>query len=195
MDYLHLDKNKVDVVARHLNELLASYQLHYQKLRNFHWNLKSQDFFTLHEKFEQFYTDANEKIDDLAERILTLRVKPISQLSEYLRVSQITECPEYLNYTQMVKEVLNDYSVLIKISRQVLEAASDANDEGTVDMLGGYVGQLEKNCWMLSSYLEKHNPRSVEVDETQTPSLDRAAERANKIGKEKTANTKGKAKA
>ncbi len=84
MDYLHLDRKKVDVVAKRMNELLASYQLHYQKLRNFHWNLKSQDFFTLHEKFEQFYTDANLKIDDIAERILTLRVQPISQMSEYL---------------------------------------------------------------------------------------------------------------
>lgn len=185
MDYLHLDRKKVDIVAGHLNVLLASYHLHYQKLRNFHWNLKSQDFFVLHDKFEQFYTDANEKIDDIAERILTLRVQPISQLSQYLKISQIKECPEDLDHTQMVKEVLNDYSTLIKLGRQVLSTASDAGDEGTIDLLGGYVGDLEKNCWMLSSYLEKHKPRVLETDEADLSAKDRAAQRANAIGKEK----------
>lgn len=181
MDYLHLDRKKVDIVAKNLNQLLAAYQLHYQKLRNFHWNLKSQDFFILHDKFEQFYTDANEKIDDIAERILTLRVRPISQLSEYLKVSQISECPEELDHVQMVEEVLNDYSVLIKLGRNVLSAASEAEDEGTIDMLGGYVGDLEKNCWMLSSYLEKNKPRVMDNEENNGVAKDRGSvSKANK---------------
>ncbi len=191
MDYLHLDRKKVDIVARNLNELLAAYQLHYQKLRNFHWNLKSQDFFILHDKFEQFYNDANEKIDDIAERILTLRVRPISQLSEYLKVSQISECPEELDHTRMVEEVLNDYSVLIRLGREVLSAASDADDEGTIDMLGGYVGDLEKKCWMLSSYLEKNKPQIV----AQSDRADVAKSRSSAGTNDKAAASKNKAKA
>lgn len=158
MDYLGLDRKKIDKVAKSLNELLAAYQLHYQKLRNFHWNLKSNHFFVLHDKFEEFYTDANEKIDDIAERILTLRVQPLSQLSDYLNVSRISEVREDLDDDEMVKEVLSDYTELITIGREVLEAAGEANDEGTIDLIGGYVGDLEKNSWMLASYLEKHKP-------------------------------------
>ena len=172
MDYLHLDRKKVDVVARHLNELLAAYQLHYQKLRNFHWNLRSQDFFVLHDKFEQFYIDANEKIDDIAERILTLRVQPISQLSEYLKISQIKEVSGNLDQTEMVQEILNDFSVLIKLGRNITNAASEAEDEGTIDLLGGYIGHLEKNCWMLSSYLEKNAPKSVGAVDSKGGSKD-----------------------
>lgn len=158
MDYLGLDRKKLDKVAGSLNDLLAAYQLHYQKLRNFHWNLKSNHFFVLHDKFEEFYTDANEKIDDIAERILTLRVQPLSQLSDYLKVSRISEVGEDLEDDEMVKEVLSDYTALITIGREVLEAAGDANDEGTIDLIAGYVGDLEKNSWMLASYLEKHKP-------------------------------------
>ena len=158
MDYLGLDRKKVDKVAKSLNELLAAYQLHYQKLRNFHWNLKSNHFFVLHDKFEEFYTDANEKIDDIAERILTLRVQPLSQLSDYLNVSRISEVSEDLEDDEMVREVLSDYKELITIGREVLEVAGDAKDEGTIDLIAGYVGDLEKNSWMLASYLEKHNP-------------------------------------
>src|SRR5690606_20546731 len=128
MEYLGLDKNKVEKTVKKLNELLASYQLHYQKLRNFHWNLKSTQFFVLHEKFEEFYNDANAKIDDIAERILTLRAQPLSQLSEYLEHSTIKPCPENLNDAQMVKEVLKDFTELIKLERKVAELASDADD-------------------------------------------------------------------
>ncbi len=159
MDYLGLDRNKVDKVAKTLNDLLAAYQLHYQKLRNFHWNLKSNHFFVLHDKFEEFYTDANEKIDDIAERILTLRVQPLSQISDYLRVSRISEVSEDLEDDEMVAEVLGDYKTLIAIGREVISAAGDAEDEGTIDLIAGYVGDLEKNSWMLASYLEKHNPK------------------------------------
>ena len=171
MDYLGLDRKKVDKVAKSLNELLAAYQLHYQKLRNFHWNLKSNHFFVLHDKFEEFYTDANEKIDDIAERILTLRVQPLSQLSDYLNVSRISEVSEDLEDDEMVREVLSDYKELITIGREVLEVAGDAKDEGTIDLIAGYVGDLEKNSWMLASYLEKHNP--------EVPNIKKANAKAN----------------
>jgi starvation-inducible DNA-binding protein len=55
-----------------LNTLLANYQLYYQNLRGFHWNIKGDAFFTLHLKFEELYGDAVLKIDEIAERCLRL---------------------------------------------------------------------------------------------------------------------------
>src|SRR5690554_2510321 len=163
MDYLGLDKKKVEKTVKKLNELLSSYHLHYQKLRNFHWNLKSNQFFVLHDKFEEFYNDANAKIDDIAERILTLQGQPFSQLADYLGNSTIKPSPENLKDAQMVKETLKDYSELIKLDRVVIELASDAEDEGTVDMIGGFIGEHEKTCWMLTAWLKKYSP--VELEE------------------------------
>ena len=163
MDYLGLDKTKVETTAKKLNVLLASYQMHYQKLRNFHWNLKSTQFFVLHEKFEEFYNDANVKIDDIAERILTIGGQPLSQLSEYVDHSTIKPCPEDINDSQMVKEVLKDFIQLIKIERQVIKLADEAEDEGTIDLIGGFLGELEKMSWMLTSWLKKHQSKEVEA--------------------------------
>ena len=164
MEYLNLDRDKVEKVAEKLNVLLASYHLHYQKLRNFHWNLKSASFFVLHEKFEELYDDANVKIDDIAERILTLEVQPISQLSEYLKISTIKEVSETLKDTEMVKETLEDLSELIRLEREVIETADEASDEGTIDMIGGFLGEKEKNCWMLASWLKQHDVHAQEVN-------------------------------
>ena len=163
MEYLGLDKDKVEKTAGKLNQLLASYQMHYQKLRNFHWNLKSTQFFVLHEKFEEFYNDANVKIDDIAERILTLGVQPLSQLIEYVEHSTIKPCPENLDDKQMVKEVLKDFIELIKMEREAVKLAEDSEDEGTVDMLGGFIGGLEKMSWMLTSWLRKHEAKEIEM--------------------------------
>ncbi|MFP4264165.1 MAG: Dps family protein, partial [Halomonas sp.] len=44
-------------LAEKLNELLANYQIFYMNVRGYHWNVKGPQFFQLHEKFEELYTD------------------------------------------------------------------------------------------------------------------------------------------
>ncbi|HBI39575.1 MAG TPA: DNA starvation/stationary phase protection protein, partial [Tenacibaculum sp.] len=70
---LGLDKNKTDQLTKELNNLLANFQVYYQNVRGLHWNIKGKNFFELHLKFEELYTDAQEKVDLIAERILTLQ--------------------------------------------------------------------------------------------------------------------------
>merc|ERR1712062_408181 len=74
-----------------MNELLSSYQIHYQNLRSLHWNVKGRAFFELHEKYEELYTRSQEIIDELAERILSIGSTPISRFSEYAEYSTISE--------------------------------------------------------------------------------------------------------
>src|SRR5436190_16450982 len=52
-----------------LNVLLANYQVHYQKLRNYHWNVTGGDFFDIHQNLEEQYGEAQENIDLTAERV------------------------------------------------------------------------------------------------------------------------------
>ena len=66
---LGLDKAKSANLVFSLNGLLANFQIYYQNLRGLHWNIKGKNFFELHVKFEEFYTDSQVKIDDIAERI------------------------------------------------------------------------------------------------------------------------------
>ena len=72
-----------EIVSR-LNTLLADYQIHYQNLRGLHWNIQGRSFFTLHSVFEQYYNQAAERIDALAERILMLGGKPLHTYQDYL---------------------------------------------------------------------------------------------------------------
>lgn len=148
------DKKVVDLVD-HLNILLANYQVHYQKLRGCHWNVKGNDFFTLHVKFEELYNNAQLTIDELAERILTLGKSPYSTYANYIETAEIKEIEtEKMPAQKMVEAILGDFMKLIEIEREVIEnAAETANDEGTADMVIGFMKFKEKTSWMLRAWL------------------------------------------
>ena len=86
-----LNKVSAEKVAAELNNLLATYQVFYMNVRGYHWNIKGVSFFSLHEKFEEYYDNLVEKVDEIAERILTLGHTPIHAFSEYLTKSRIKE--------------------------------------------------------------------------------------------------------
>ncbi|MAP55550.1 DNA starvation/stationary phase protection protein [Altibacter sp.] len=157
MNYLNLDKTKITKTAQELNILLADYHVYYQKLRNFHWNVVGKNFFDLHIKFEEMYDDAKLKIDEIAERILTLRFQPVSNFSDYLEKSNLKESSSTIDDVQMVKTLLNDHGTIIQQMRKVIEKADAAGDEGTIDLIGSYIADLEKTSWMLDAWSMKTN--------------------------------------
>lgn len=162
MNYLGLDSNKTKKTVEELNVLLADYHLYYQKLRNFHWNIIGKNFFDLHEKFEELYEDAKIKVDEIAERILTLRYQPTSNLSEYLKDSNLKESPSDISDSKMIGILLEDHGLILKQMRKVTETADAAGDEGTMDLIGAYIRELEKTSWMLDAWKmktsEHHKP-------------------------------------
>ena len=162
MSYLGLDEKKTSETVQELNVLLADFHLYYQKLRNYHWNVIGKNFFDLHEKFEELYDDAKLKVDEIAERILTLRFQPTSNMSEYLKKSNLKESKSDISDSEMIKNLLQDHGILLKQMRKVVEVADKGGDEGTIDLVGGYIRELEKTSWMLDAWKmktsEQHKP-------------------------------------
>lgn len=141
------------VLVEKLNDLLANYQIYYQNLRNFHWNVTGQNFFELHAKFEELYNTANETVDETAERILTLGARPLSSYQEYIEKAKIEEANEIVDPTKMVETVRENINTLLELERETLEAAAAVGDEGTVSLMSDYITTKEKVVWMLSAYL------------------------------------------
>jgi starvation-inducible DNA-binding protein len=152
MDYLNIDNQKVLPVVTELNVLLADYHVHYQKLRNFHWNILGKNFFDLHNRFEEMYNETKTKIDEVAERIVTLKYHPISKLSDYIEVSKIKESSPLLSDKEMVLEIISDHKIIIEQLGKIIDRANKASDEGTIEMMGAYIRELEKATWMLNAW-------------------------------------------
>ena len=152
MDYLHLNEKEVRNVVTALHQLLADFQVFYTNLRGFHWDIEGHGFFVLHSKFEDLYNDTAEKADQIAERILMLGGLPENRFSEYLKTAKVKEITGVTRGDDAIGHILSTYSSLIGEERKVLEAASAANDEGTVALMSDYLKEQEKMVWMLTAY-------------------------------------------
>ena len=150
-----LDAAKAGKLAEKLNILLANFQLFYINSRGFHWNIKGEKFFELHIKFEELYTDTQLKIDEIAERILTLGHTPNHTFTDFLKSSEIKEQRNVTEGKKAVSAVITSFGVLLKIERELLVLSADAGDEGTNALMSDYIRQQEKLVWMYSAYLSK----------------------------------------
>jgi len=143
------------LITQSLNKLLADYQVHYQKLRNFHWNVKGDDFFEFHDKFEELYIEAQANIDEVAERIRVYGQTPLSTLKEYLDNADIREARADLGTREMAREILHDFQSLVNQMNEVVTAAQETDDNATLDLINSFVRKIEKHHWMLSAYLNE----------------------------------------
>ena len=76
-NHLKLDSKEMAKMSDKLNDLLSDYHIFYQNVRGFHWNVKGENFFDLHVRFEELYTQLYQNIDELAERIVTIGFVPL----------------------------------------------------------------------------------------------------------------------
>ena len=150
-----LDSENAQQVVNLLNELLANYQIYYQNLRGFHWNVRGNRFFVLHAKFEELYNDAIEKVDEIAERILTLGGVPLHSYAAHTKVATLKAKENVTDGDACLRAVVEDVQVLLKQEREILSVAAEIGDDGTQDVFSSYVSSQEKLLWMLDAYLNQ----------------------------------------
>lgn len=153
INQIGLDKAKSKILADGLNNLLADYMMFYQNTRGLHWNIKGNKFFELHLKFEELYTDLLIKVDEVAERILTLGITPLHTFDDYQATAKISTVKNVSDGNQGVQSILDAFQVIITKQRELLTLSADAGDEGTNALMSDYIREQEKLVWMYSSYL------------------------------------------
>ena len=155
LNQIGLDKEKSKELADRLNALLAAYSIFYQNTRGYHWNIKGDKFFELHQKFQDLYNDLLLKVDEVAERILTLGYNPDHRYSTYIKESGIKESGPVADGDTAVNAILEAHKVLITMQREIWRLASEIDDEGTSALMSDYIRQQEKNVWMYSAFLAR----------------------------------------
>ncbi len=155
LNKIGLDTVKSKELCSLLNDLLANYSTFYQNTRGYHWNISGDKFFELHIKFEELYNDLFLKIDEVAERILTLGGVPNHKFTDYLQSTQVPESNEVSDGRKAIENILNAFQILLTKQRHILELSADINDEGTNAQMSDYIREQEKLVWMYSAYLKR----------------------------------------
>jgi starvation-inducible DNA-binding protein len=148
-----LDMSESEKLSKELHILLSDYSLLYQNVRGFHWNVKGDAFFELHIKFEELYNDLFLKIDEIAERILTLGFTPEHRFSQYAQSSTIAEVENTTDGKEGLRFIVSSFQSIIIKQRDILALSNDMGDEGTNALMSDYIRTQEKLVWMYTSYL------------------------------------------
>ncbi|MBS7320171.1 MAG: DNA starvation/stationary phase protection protein [Myroides sp.] len=153
MNHLGLPAKETKETIELLNGLLANFQVYYQNLRGLHWNIRGKRFFDLHAKFEELYNQAQLRIDEIAERVLTLGGTPLHSFDDYIKNNKLKVGKNINNDEEAVELVIKSLSGLLKIEREILEKSDEISDEGTNSMMSDLITEQEKDIWMMQAFL------------------------------------------
>ncbi len=148
-----ISEDQRQAIAEGLSRLLADTYTLYLKTHNFHWNVTGPMFSTLHDLFEQHYTELATAIDEIAERIRALGFPAPGSFQQFAALSSIQEETGHPDAGEMIRQLVLGQEAVVRTARSVLPTAGDANDEPTVDLLTQRMQIHEKNAWMLRSLL------------------------------------------
>lgn len=139
------------IMCDDLNLLLSNLNVFYRKLQNYHWNITGKDFFTAHEKLEEYYNEINEQIDEIAEHIISKDCRVMATMKEYLETAQIKEAEsKKIRSEEVWKDVLQGYEILIENCKKIKEEADGESAYTTSALMDDYLKDYKKKCWMLN---------------------------------------------
>lgn len=142
-------------ILNNLNTFLSDLNVFYRKLQNYHWNIKGKDFFIVHPKLEEYYTEINSQIDEIAEHILALDGQPLGTLKDYLNTTKITEAEnKKVDSTLVYNELIKDYTKLLQDTKNIKNAADTEGEHKTSAMMDDLIENYTSKLWMLKQNME-----------------------------------------
>ena len=134
-----------------MSKLLADSYTLYLKTHNYHWNVKGPLFNTLHQMFEEQYTELAEAVDEIAERIRALGKPAPGSYTAFAKLTSIEEEEGEPSAEDMIRQLVKGQEAVVRTARSVFPIAEAANDEPSADLLTQRMQIHEKNAWMLRS--------------------------------------------
>jgi starvation-inducible DNA-binding protein len=149
------NENKL-VVTTVLSKLLADEFVLYTKTRNAYWNVEGPDFHSMHVFFETQYTQLDEIMDSVAERILAIGHYAPATLKGFLQLTHLSEFSERDNSSEgFISELAEDHESIIEFIRGNIHPIDEVyKDAGTSDFITGLMEIHEKMAWMLRAHIK-----------------------------------------
>lgn len=134
-----------------LEEILANSYILLVKTQNYHWNIRGNNFVSIHELLGNQYQDIFLAIDEIAERIRVFDVLVDGTIANFLKISKIKEAKSSLSNQKMIEDLIDSNEALSKMLEKAIKEVQKENDEGTADLFIKRVQSHQKNVWMLKA--------------------------------------------
>jgi starvation-inducible DNA-binding protein len=140
-------------IAEGLSRLLADSYTLYLKTHNYHWNVTGPMFNTLHQMFEEQYTELAVAVDEIAERIRALGEPAPGSYKAFARLTRVEEEDAVPDAETMIRQLVIGQETVARTARELFPVVDAANDESTADLLTQRMQVHEKTAWMLRSMI------------------------------------------
>lgn len=148
------EKAREEIMAILNKDLAATADL-YSQTKQAHWNVKGENFFQLHELFDELAEKLEEAVDNLAERVTALGGYALGTVRMAAENSYL---PEYDCHSHKgmdhVKALVERYAMYAKRIREMIDRTADLGDISTSDLYTEVSRAVDKGLWFLEAHLQ-----------------------------------------
>jgi starvation-inducible DNA-binding protein len=144
--------NAREQVAVGLRRVLADTYALCLKAHNFHCNVSDQMFRLLPSILEEEFVVLDDAVDEIAERVRSLKRHSPGSLPGWLRSKAGTAVHPA---EEMVRKLIADHVTISSTIRAMVPSAQEAGDEATVDLLTQQLAHHERSIRILRSLINK----------------------------------------
>jgi starvation-inducible DNA-binding protein len=138
-----------------LNQHLASTLDLYSQTKQAHWNVKGPQFYQLHLLFDEQAAHASEWVDLLAERAVMLGGYATGTVRMSAAASDLPEFPTDITAgMDYVAALVERWSLYANAIREAIDAADEAGDATTADLLTEISRQADMDLWFQQAHLQ-----------------------------------------
>jgi starvation-inducible DNA-binding protein len=138
-----------------LNQSLASIFDLFSQTKQAHWNVKGEEFYQLHELFDEIAEELEEFTDEIAERAVTLGGTALGTVRMSAQGSILPEYPlDAVEGKRHVALLVERFGALANHVREAIDRADDLGDKCTSDLYTEVGRAVDKRLWFLEAHLQ-----------------------------------------
>ena len=152
---LALEDNARTQSVATLNQILVDTMTLRDLYKKHHWQMSGATFYQLHLLLDKHYEEQAELVDMLAERIMALGGISIAMAPDVAEMTKIPRPPKGREDvpTQLAR-LLEAHEIILRQAHEGADAADEAGDDGTNDMLvSNVIRTNEPQVWFIAEHL------------------------------------------
>ena len=147
----HVCKESVE----NLNQLLADTITLRDLYKKHHWQVAGPTFYQLHLLFDKHYSEQNELVDAIAERIQLLGGVSIAMAPDVGEMTLIPRPPKGREEVPVqISRLLHAHEIVLKEARTMARLAANSGDDGTNDLIvSDVIRRNELQEWLVAEHV------------------------------------------
>ncbi len=138
-----------------LNQQLADTFDLYSQTKQAHWNVKGEDFYSLHKFYDDLAESIEAYVDTIAERVTALGGIALGTVRMAASNSTLGEfTTDIVSGMDTLKALIERYAAYAASNRQALARAGELSDPTSEDLFTEISREIDKNLYFLESHVQ-----------------------------------------